>query len=287
MKITAKSLILDLLTAAGGPVPVRVPMRVATLFGITENSVRVTLARMLARGVVERDERGQYRISAEAAAVQSHVASWAHVEDRMAPWDGGWVGVHTAGLLKSNRAALSRRLRAFELLGLKETDPDLWLRPDNLKGGVEAMRNRLCDLGLDPKALVFLLSGLDGETDARARGLWNVQALQSGYRKMRGTLLRSAKRLPKLSIEKSIVESFVLGGECLRQIALDPLLPEPILPGDERRRFIKEIRRYDRLGREYWWQFVREHAEEIFSPPIQYHALDVIAPWRTNERRNT
>lgn len=287
MKITAKSLILDLLTAAGGPVPVRVPMRVATLFGITENNVRVALARLLARSLVERDERGQYRISAEAAAIQSHVASWANVEDRMVSWDGGWIGVLAAGLLKRNRAARSRRLRAFELLGLKELDPHLWLRPDNLKGGVEAMRNRLFALGLDPRAVVFLLSGLDGETDARARGLWNVQALQAGYRKMRGTLLRSAKRLPKLPVEKSIVESFVLGGECLRQIALDPLLPEPILPGDERRGFIQEMRRYDRLGREYWWQFVREHAEEIFSPPIHVHTLDVIAPWRANERRNT
>ncbi len=285
MKITAKSLILDLLTAAGGPVPVRVPMRVATLFGITENNVRVALARLLVRGLVERDERGQYRISAEAVAVQSHVASWAKVEDRMVAWEGGWVGVHTAGLLKSNRAALSRRLRAFELLGLKQIEPDLWLRPDNLKGGVEAMRTRLCDLALDPEALVCLLTELDGETDARARGLWNVKALQAGYRKMRGTLLRSAKRLPKLPVEKSIVESFVLGGECLRQIALDPLLPEPILPGEERRRFIQDMRRYDRLGREYWWQFVREHAEEIFSPPIQYHALDVIAPWRAHDAR--
>ncbi len=286
MEITAKSLILDLLTATDGPVPVRAPMRVATLFGITENNVRVTLARLLARGMVERDERGQYRISEKAAAVRDHVASWANMEERMAPWGGGWIGVHTAGLPRSDRAALSRRLRAFELLGFREMEPDLWLRPDNLRGGVKAMRVRLCELGLDPEALVFVLSGMEWESDERARGLWNVRALQAGYRKMRDTLQRSAKRLPKLPVEKSVVESFVLGGECLRQLALDPLLPEPILPGNERRRFIKEMRLYDRLGREFWWQFMREHAEEMSSPPVQVHALDAIAPWRTEERRN-
>jgi len=90
--------------------------------------------------------------------------------------------------------------------------------------------------------------------------------------------------LPGIPLEKSIVESFVLGGECLRQVALDPLLPEQILPAGERRRFIKELQRYDRIGREYWWRFMREHAEEIYSPPIQAHALDVIAPWRSKER---
>jgi phenylacetic acid degradation operon negative regulatory protein len=278
MKITAKNLILDLLTAASGPVPVRVPMRVATLFGITENNVRVTLARLLARGLVERDERGQYRISERAAAVRDHVASWANVEDRMVPWDGGWIGVHTAALLKSNRAARARRLRAFELLGFGEMEPDLWLRPDNLEGGVEAVRTRLHELGLDPGALVFLARDLDGEGEARARRLWDVKALQTGYRKMRGRLLRSARRMSKVPIEKSIVESFVLGGECLRQIALDPLLPEPILPAEERRKFIQEMRRYDRIGREYWRQFVHEHAEEIFSPPVHVHAVAIMPP---------
>jgi len=263
---------------------VRGPMRVATLFGITENNVRVTLARLLARGVVERDERGRYRISAEASGVQRHVASWEKLEDRMVAWDGGWIGVHTAGLPKSNRAASSRRLRAFDLLGLKEMQPDLWVRPDNLRGGIEAMRNRLDDLGLEPGALVCLLTELDRRTEGRARRLWNVQALQGGYRKMRGSLQRSAERLPGIPLEKSIVESFVLGGECLRQVALDPLLPEQILPAGERRRFIKELQRYDRIGREYWWRFMREHAEEIYSPPIQAHALDVIAPWRSKER---
>ena len=47
-------------------------------------------------------------------------------------------------------------------------------------------------------------------------------------------------------------ESFSLGGDVLRQIVLDPLLPEPIVPALERRRLGEAMRRYDRLGRACW-----------------------------------
>jgi len=62
MRPTAKSLILDLLsTARGGAMPVRALIAAAALFEIGENGVRVELARLSARGLVQRTIAGSTR----------------------------------------------------------------------------------------------------------------------------------------------------------------------------------------------------------------------------------
>src|SRR5258706_14729642 len=105
MTPTAKSLILDLLsTLKGRSMPVRALVVGAELFQIEENSLRVALARLLAEGTIERDERGEYRMGAAAQAVQQEVVSWRRLEERLLPWNGGWIGVSSAHLRRGSRA---------------------------------------------------------------------------------------------------------------------------------------------------------------------------------------
>ena len=54
-----------------------------------------------------------------------------------------------------------------------------------------------------------------------------------------------------------MTESFRLGGQAIRQIVLDPLLPEPIVPAAERAALVAALRRYDRMGRSCWAEFMR------------------------------
>ncbi len=61
-------------------------------------------------------------------------------------------------------------------------------------------------------------------------------------------------------------ESFLLGGEALRQIVLDPLLPAPIVDVDARRALVDAMRRYDRIGRRYWKAWAGEAVELEQSP---------------------
>jgi len=254
----AKSLVLDLLsTLPRGAMPVRTLVDAGGLFGLAGNNVRVALARLLAARLVERDERGLYRLGARAEGVSRQVASWRTVEERVRAWEGGWIGVHTAALPRADRRAVRRRTRAFRLLGFRGLVAGLEVRPDNLVGGVAAVREQLVRLGLDVAAPVFALGELDPATDARARRLWHPLALRAGYRKMRDLLAESEKRIPTLAIEAAMTESFRLGGQAIRQIVLDPLLPEPIVPAAERAALVAALRRYDRLGRSCWAEFMR------------------------------
>jgi phenylacetic acid degradation operon negative regulatory protein len=249
--------VLDLLsTLPRSAMPVRALVAAGDLFGISENSVRVTLARLLADRLVARDERGAYRLGPGAHAVSRQVASWRDLDARMRPWDGGWLAVHTAGLGRGNRTQLRRRTRALSWLGFRELRPGLVVRPDNLAGGVDAVRTQLRALGLEPDALVFVVAGFDEATDGRARRLWPVTRLLAGHRSARLVLERSDRRLSALPEARAMVESFELGGNAIRQLALDPLLPDALLPGHERELLLETMRRYDRAGRACWSRFL-------------------------------
>jgi phenylacetic acid degradation operon negative regulatory protein len=266
---TAKSLILDLLsTMRGAAMPVRALVRAGALFGLAENGMRVELARLVGRGLVARDERGRYRLAEPAAAVQSRVASWRRLDDRTTAWAGGWIGVHTGAVPRSDRRAVRRGARAFAFLGLRELEHGLWVRPDNLRGGVDEVRRQLAALGLDPRAIVFALGGLDPATGTRARSLWDVGALRAGYRSLRAALLASERRMPALADERAMAETFTLGGRAIRELVLDPLLPEAIAPAAERRALVEAMRRYDRVGRDRWRPFMRAHGAPSHRSPV-------------------
>jgi phenylacetic acid degradation operon negative regulatory protein len=235
--------------------PVRALVAAGEAFGIAGNSVRVALARLLAAGRIERDERGRYRLGAGAEPVRRHAGSWRRLAERTRPWTGAWLGVATSGLPARGNAAL-RRARALRFLGLRAFAPGLALRPDNLRGGVAAARAELVALGLEAQAPVFELRGLDPASDARARSLWDARALRTGYRGSLADLARSARRLPRLAEREAMAESFLLGGRVIRQLVLDPLLPEAIVPAGEREALVHAMRGYDRLGRACWSAFL-------------------------------
>ena len=177
----------------------------------------------------------------------------------MRRWEGGWVGVSLGGLPRGRGLAFAAAERPLRLLGFARFLPDLALRPDNLRGGVAQVRAELLALGLDAAAPVFALSELDAADEARARGLWDVAALRRGYAKSRRELAASEARLERLSERAAMLESFRLGGRVIRELVHDPLLPEPLLPGEERRAVLAALRRYDRIGRRAWAAFLARH----------------------------
>lgn len=271
MKVTPKSLIVDLLvTVREGSMPVRSLVAAAELFGIPENGLRVALARLTAAGQIERDERGQYRFGARAAAVRAQVDSWRTLERRTVAWDGTWVGVLNATAAgASTRTQQRQSTRALLFLGMRQLGRGLSIRPNNLRGGVEQVRARLLALGVPEAALVFSLSNLDDEAEKRARALWDVEALETEYRRSIQELVRSEARLPRLPVREAMVESFLLGGRVIRKLVLDPLLPEAIAPTATRQELGETMRRYDRIGRACWAGFSRQ-----FGVPHRQTPLD-------------
>jgi len=267
MQPTARGLVLDLLSTLrpGSAMPVAALVEAGALFDLSENNMRVTIARLLASRHVARDERGAYRLGGASRSIGAHVRTWRELDRRTRKWTGGWLAVHAGA---SGRSAQRGRARALRLFGFAPLRPGVWVRPDNLAAALDDVRRELGDLGLPAGDLVCTLSELDPATDARARRLWDVAALRRTYRRLGAALAASEAHLDRLTPAAAMAESFVLGGKALRELVLDPLLPEAICPAAERDTLLDQMRRYDRLGRLAWGRLLQRFDVPSLRTPV-------------------
>jgi phenylacetic acid degradation operon negative regulatory protein len=270
VKPTAKRIILELLSATDGHEAASSSLvRAGKLLGVAETSVRVTLTRLVADGTLELTGRGSYRLGDATAALTRQVTSWRELEKQVRRWDGAWVCVQ-AGSSGGDRSLARRRGRALRLLGFRALDQrpghtsgqtpghtsghTLSLRPDNLDGGVTALRERLYALGVEDEALVFRATELDGDTDARARRLWDAERLTQAYHQTRDRIDRWLHAVTELPLRTAAREAFFFGGDVLRMILFDPRLPEPLVEIAARRALVEAGKRLDAAGRGLWAQ---------------------------------
>lgn len=251
--LTPKSLVLDILSSVRGQsVPISALVEAANLFGLGENSLRVTVTRLHTAGRLERAGRGRYRLSGRSLAVDEQVRAWRSGDNRLRAWKQRWLGVHLDAEDAADRSPLS-------LLGFEPYRPGLYVRPDNWSGGVDRARDELIRLGLPQTALVCALSGLSPADHAAACALWDTGKLEHEYSEAHTALVTSEAQLRSLSEADAMVESFLLGGRVIRQLALDPLLPEELVAAAPRRALTRALRSYDRAGRSAWASFMARH----------------------------
>ncbi len=253
MKLNARHLILDLMLATSEhTLTAREAILACRIFDISENSVRVALVRLSAEGLIEGAGRGSYRLAAAALELAGDVATWRQAEQRLRPWQGDWLVVYTAALGRSDRTALNRRERALQMLGFRELDKGLHVRPNNIETDIEAVRRRLYSLGLESDADVFTARDWSPAREAAIHQLWDPQALEQQYDLLSAQLTGWMARAGDLEPEVAARECFLLGGKAIRQIVFDPLLPEPLVDARKRQAFVQTVREYDQLGHGIW-----------------------------------
>ena len=94
IEVTAKSLLLDVLRSTKSTAwPVKKLIEVANMFSIKESAVRVTLSRLVSRGLIETDERGSYLMTSAYDPVRNWIDDWQKGEDRLTDWSGQWLCV--------------------------------------------------------------------------------------------------------------------------------------------------------------------------------------------------
>jgi phenylacetic acid degradation operon negative regulatory protein len=252
--VTLKSLLLQLLSALPTDEPaleVALLVRAAALFGFEAGAVRVTLSRLVAAGHVESAGRGRWRLTATAAGLADQVATWRGLERRVRPWSGGWIGVATGGLGRTDRAAVRRRERALSMFGFRELRPGLQIRPDNRAEPLPVLRSALERVGLEADAPVFAMSDL-GPEQPHAVALWDGARLAAGYRAHREAIVAVRAAVATVPVELAAREVFVTGSAVLKLLAFDPLLPDAIVDPAPRRALVEAMAAFDAEGRVVW-----------------------------------
>lgn len=260
--VSPRHLVLNLLLGAGGQaLGAREAVAAGALFGFQDNSVRVALARLSAAGLIVSTARGAYALGPGALALAADVGQWRVLEQRVVDWSGDWIAVYAGGLGRSDRPALRVRERALGLLGLAEFERGLYLRPDNLAGGVAGVRERLRRLAPDQALTAFVARDFEPDRDRAARACWDGAALTLRYRDAARRLDAWRASASRLDLQTAARESFLLGDTSIRELVFDPLLPQPLVDVAARRAFLEAVRHFDDAGQAIWQRFLADARE--------------------------
>jgi phenylacetic acid degradation operon negative regulatory protein len=253
MNITPRRLILDLLLAGNRlPLSAKEAVAACALFEIGEVSARVALTRLLADGLTKNAGRGLYKLGPNAVELAAEVETWRTTNLRTREWHGDFITVHTSSLGRTDRSALSRRERAFKMLGFQELEKGLHVRPNNIEKNISAIRNRLKSLGLEAEAIVCTSSDFDDSIELRIKDLWNCADLIESYRATSHQLQQWMNKADQLTLKIAAKESLLLGRMAIHQVVFDPMLPAAMLDVNEREKFINTVIKFDQVGGVIW-----------------------------------
>ncbi|HIG41595.1 MAG: hypothetical protein ABGY96_18980 [bacterium] len=242
------TLILDLLrTYHHTGTSVKTIMATGNLFGFTENLMRVSLSRLVARHTVENIKRGYYRLAVAADPLNDFVEQWRLGDKRSRRWHKGeWVCIHTPQSLSE------KGIWALFNNGFRQGADELWIRPDNLRvTGIELTQS-LRELGLPESAILMSSASIDVSLQERWLGHFNIEALNRHYQETTRQLVESMQRLQSMPVELAKKESFNLGGYAIQVLVKDPLIPECLQQPGHRHQLWQTMLKYDRAGRDVW-----------------------------------
>lgn len=219
------------------------------LFGFSENRIRVTLSRLVNRGIIEIVHRGHYRLCATTDPVNDLAEGWRLGESRVRAWtEATWICVH-APVATTHR---TKSEWALTSVGFRMVAADLWIRPDNLTTTTQDLKHQLIALGVPSNALIIANARVEDHVEQQWLSAIDAAALERRYCDMNERLVNSLNRLSTLLQDQAKKESFELGGEAIQILAKDPLLPESILLPDSRRQLWQTMCRFDEAGRKIW-----------------------------------
>jgi phenylacetic acid degradation operon negative regulatory protein len=252
--IKPRSAILDLLSPRGRrPISAAAIVGACALFGISSNNTRVALARLVADGRLEKVGPASYALSEDAEAFNRRVLAWSQIDRLEKGWNAKWMMVHLQNPPSTRTREYARR--AYRFARVAEVNPTLAARPDNLRLNHYDLRDTLITFGLEGPFFISCAEVDDYTASHWVMNLWHADRLRAAHNRMAARIEASFVRLGKLPFEKALVESFIVGGEAIRALVMDPLLPEIFMPGRERNLMLQLMRAYDKVGRILWRQF--------------------------------
>lgn len=209
--LTARSVILSVLLGTHPPrLPVKILVRTAELFGISEGTTRVALSRLAGDGDVVAEDR-DYRLTARLLDRQRRQDEGHHPVTR--PWAGGWELAVASPSVRSaaDRLALGSEMSSLRLAELRQ---GVWVRPDNLvRSWPDHLNDRVMRFDATP--------GFDQPpAPALAASLWDLEAWAG----------RAIRLLSALEAVDDMAQRFMVATAMVRHFRDDPVLPPELLP---------------------------------------------------------
>ncbi|MBP8019297.1 MAG: PaaX family transcriptional regulator [Hylemonella sp.] len=255
---SAPELILDLLTVTQGDrLTAAEFVRAAEVFDIAGSTMRVGLTRLLALGKLARTTSNHYALSPQTHGLSREVTGWFEREAQLVDWCGQWLACEDSSLARTQRTAYAQHQRALGLLGFAALTPCLWVRPDNLIGGLAAAQQHAQDLGVGKIALLFQVAQF-GQGAPEVNKLWPVNELERRYGQLHLAVETGMRRMERQAARTVARESMVLCRSVVRTLLRDPLLPSELASADARKALTQVTRDYQLKARRLWLGLIAE-----------------------------
>lgn len=241
-------------------VPESMLIQIGEYMGLSTDSIRGTLAKLIKRNYVQVNEDNAYSILPHRSLFSQHFEQWRLSEKRRISWDKSWVICELPEV--SDDQARKRSLWALNLLGFKQTFKGM-IRPNNLLGGIDALRMKLKIFGIEKSAELHTLNDLPEKVQHHlATEVWPIEELNQTYKDMYVKVETGYALIRGRVTQSVLVYALKVGYEAVTTLAIDPLLPESMQDPAPRIKLTRILKEYETLGKKYW-----EHV----IPGIRFH----------------
>lgn len=248
-----KQLILGLMLAGKGRQVKAAHMVMAcSLFGVSENSARVAMARLAAEGQLKSAGRGVYTLGKQAVFTGQDIQSWSNRLTATCPWKGNFYAAFTSHLGRSNRKQLQAREKALALMGFREFQQGLFVRPANLSMGLSGIQEKLLAQGVEKDILVFELLPANASQLKTLQKLWDLRKLEKHYKSHTKKLNDWMQGYSRMKLEKAARDAYLVGSQAIYEVRRDPLLPAEWIDAAARQQFFESVLRFDETGTRVW-----------------------------------
>ncbi len=253
--ITPKDLVEGFLRAANPePLTIKSLLTVGETLGFSANAIRVAISRLCAKEQVISDSRSCYRLTDKTLAINSFTDRWRLGESRVRPWQAHWICCHLPqGMGRTER---NQAQKALSWYGLKLGLSGLYIRPDNLNLSIQELNSQLIDVALTPNASLFRAYDFQEHQTQQWQRLWDIKAIETRYKSHYEKIAKSANNFFEKPIEQSLSESLILGGDTLRVLTLDPLLPAEMIDITLRKKLSDMMEEYEAQCRKLWTEVI-------------------------------
>ncbi|WP_216935651.1 MULTISPECIES: hypothetical protein [unclassified Acinetobacter] len=256
-KLNARHLVLDLLYASkDSTLSIKRMLAAAELLDISDNGIRVAVARLNQENIIQSVKRGVYQLVEKKFDTSFISLNKQPYMQTATTWDGKYVLVYTGALGRVDRTALSKREKALRYYGFQELEQNVFIRPDNLTLSLSILKTATIEFGLDPDARFFQVSQLENETDVRS--LWNIPTLHQTYHAVQHDINEWFKNHPDPTLADAAKSAFYLGKSALFSLRADPLLPAEWIDADARHQFELTVRKIEKQGQFLWQQYFKD-----------------------------
>lgn len=250
---SAQNLILDVLKLNQPEHSnVRNLIKLGDFFNITENTIRVTLARLCKAEMIISTRRGFYTISARATRVEQELWNWRKSEQIVKDWEGHYIILSCRHNKMHDQVIRKKNQKALKLMGFAEFEENTYIRPANLIYTNQKIKEKLIRLGLTTQANIFTAYNIEASHERLIEHLWKPAQLNQYYiehaQKMQNWMLQQ-----HLHSQKELIQgSYLLCQDAIRHIFFDPLLPEPYINQKNRQNLIDTTYRFEINGIKIW-----------------------------------